>query len=53
MTRGLIVCGAVVVISTVLLAQSSATPDWARLESETMQHFQALVRDGYERPPGK
>jgi acetylornithine deacetylase/succinyl-diaminopimelate desuccinylase-like protein len=30
--------------STVALAQAPAQPDWPRLEAETMQHFQALLR---------
>ena len=43
---------AVVVTSTVVLAQTPAQPDWARLEAETMQHFQALVRFDTSDPPG-
>jgi acetylornithine deacetylase/succinyl-diaminopimelate desuccinylase-like protein len=35
-----------------VLAQSPAQPDWARLENETMQHFQALVRFDTSDPPG-
>ena len=29
-----------------------AEPDWARLEAETLQHFQALVRLDTSDPPG-
>ena len=28
------------------------TPDWARLEAETMQHFQAILRLDTSNPPG-
>jgi acetylornithine deacetylase/succinyl-diaminopimelate desuccinylase-like protein len=38
--------------STVVLAQSPGQPDWAALEAETLQHFQALVRFDTSDPPG-
>ena len=34
---------AAALISTSLLAQAPAQPDWAKLEDETMRHFQALL----------
>jgi acetylornithine deacetylase/succinyl-diaminopimelate desuccinylase-like protein len=33
-------------------AQTSAAPDWTRLEEETLRHFQALVRMDTSDPPG-
>ncbi|MFN7985024.1 MAG: M20/M25/M40 family metallo-hydrolase [Vicinamibacterales bacterium] len=33
-------------------AQSGATPDWSRLQAETLQHFQALLRLDTQNPPG-
>jgi acetylornithine deacetylase/succinyl-diaminopimelate desuccinylase-like protein len=41
-----------VVASISLLAQTPQNPDWARLEAETMQHFQALLRFDTSNPPG-
>ena len=35
-----------------LFAQGAREPDWARLEAETMQHFQALLRFETSDPPG-
>jgi acetylornithine deacetylase/succinyl-diaminopimelate desuccinylase-like protein len=34
------------------LAQRPAAPDWAALEAETMEHFQALLRLDTSDPPG-
>ena len=34
------------------LAQAGQQPDWTRLEAETMQHFQALLRFDTSDPPG-
>jgi acetylornithine deacetylase/succinyl-diaminopimelate desuccinylase-like protein len=48
--RGLI--GLLAVISVTLLAQAPPQPDWPRLEAETMQHFQALLRFDTSNPPG-
>src|SRR3954469_5225132 len=39
-------------ISLTLKAQSPAPPDWPRLEAETLQHFQALLRLDTSNPPG-
>jgi acetylornithine deacetylase/succinyl-diaminopimelate desuccinylase-like protein len=33
-------------------AQNSTVPDWDRLNAETLQHFQALVRLDTQNPPG-
>jgi acetylornithine deacetylase/succinyl-diaminopimelate desuccinylase-like protein len=41
-----------VVASVSLVAQSPRQPDWPRLEAETMQHFQALLRFDTSDPPG-
>ena len=30
--------------STSLLAQTPSQPDWAKLDEETMRHFQAILR---------
>jgi len=40
------------VLSATALAQRPGTPDWRALESETMQHFQALLRLDTSNPPG-
>ena len=40
------------IASTSLLAQTTAQPDWTRLEEEAMRHFQALVRMDTSDPPG-
>ena len=52
MMQRVMLSAAVVAASTVVLAQTPAQPDWARLEAETMQHFQALVRFDTSDPPG-
>lgn len=39
-------------ISVKAIAQAPLEPDWARLETETMQHFQALLRLDTSNPPG-
>jgi acetylornithine deacetylase/succinyl-diaminopimelate desuccinylase-like protein len=39
-------------ISVTTLAQSPPQPDWAKLQDETMQHFQALLRIDTRNPPG-
>src|SRR5437773_8088265 len=38
--------------SVALLAQAAPQPDWAKLEAETMQHYQALLRIDTRNPPG-
>ena len=39
-------------MSAAVLAHSPPTPDWSRLENETMQHFQALLRLHMSNPRG-
>jgi len=39
-------------ISVTTLAQAPAQPDWTKLQDETMQHFQALLRIDTRNPPG-
>lgn len=39
-------------ISVTVIAQAPPQPDWPRLEAETMQHFQALLRFDTSNPPG-
>jgi acetylornithine deacetylase/succinyl-diaminopimelate desuccinylase-like protein len=39
-------------LSVAVSAQSSRTPDWTRLQDETMQHFQTLLRFDTSNPPG-
>jgi acetylornithine deacetylase/succinyl-diaminopimelate desuccinylase-like protein len=41
------------VAATAAAQTSSAPPDWARIEQETMRHFQALLRFDTADPPGK
>ena len=41
------------ITSTSLIAQSPAQPDWAKVEEETMRHFQAILRLDSTDPPGK
>jgi acetylornithine deacetylase/succinyl-diaminopimelate desuccinylase-like protein len=40
------------VSSTLLFAPGAASQDWPRVEQETLQHFQALVRLDTSNPPG-
>jgi acetylornithine deacetylase/succinyl-diaminopimelate desuccinylase-like protein len=40
------------ITSVIVLAQAPAQPDWAKLEAETMQHYQALLRLDTRNPPG-
>jgi len=39
--------------STSLLAQTPAPPDWAKVEEETIRHFQAILKMDSTDPPGK
>jgi acetylornithine deacetylase/succinyl-diaminopimelate desuccinylase-like protein len=41
------------ITSTSLIAQSPAQPDWAKVEEETMRHFQAILKLDSTDPPGK
>jgi len=40
-------------LSTSILAQTPAQPDWAKAEGETMGHFQAILKMDSTDPPGK
>jgi len=40
-------------LSTSLLAQTPAQPDWTKAEDETMRHFQAILKMDSSDPPGK
>ena len=42
----------VTIAAATLTAQTPPSPDWARLEEETMRHFQALLRFDTSDPPG-
>lgn len=44
---------AVALLSTSLLAQTPSQPDWARVEEETLRHFQAILKMDSTDPPGK
>lgn len=48
---GLLAAGATAV-DTRVLAQSAASPDWTRLQDETLRHFQAILRLDTSNPPG-
>ena len=50
-TRTWVVFLAPLIFATVV-AQAPPQPDWSRLEAETMQHFQALLRLDTSNPPG-
>ncbi len=55
MIRFLMLAGATALAalpSTFVLAQAPSQPDWNRIEDETLQHFQALVRFDTSDPPG-
>jgi len=39
-------------LSVTTLAQAPAQPDWTKLQDETMQHYQALLRIDTRNPPG-
>ena len=39
--------------STSLLAQNQRQPDWAKLDEETMRHFQAILKIDSTDPPGR
>jgi acetylornithine deacetylase/succinyl-diaminopimelate desuccinylase-like protein len=39
--------------STSLIAQTPAQPDWAKIDEETLRHFQAIVKIDSTDPPGK
>ena len=39
-------------VSTALIAQQPAQPDWKAVEEETMRHFQSVLRFDTQNPPG-
>ena len=39
-------------LSTSLLAQTPAQPDWAKVDEETLKHFLAIVKMDTTDPPG-
>src|SRR5918995_5242500 len=39
--------------STSLLAQTRSQPDWAKIDEETLRHFQAIIKMDSTDPPGK
>jgi acetylornithine deacetylase/succinyl-diaminopimelate desuccinylase-like protein len=47
-----LVLGIAVGAASAVHAQNTRQPDWAALESETMQHFQTLLRFDTSDPPG-
>jgi acetylornithine deacetylase/succinyl-diaminopimelate desuccinylase-like protein len=40
-------------LALLLSVSQSPTPDWSKIEAETMQHFQALLRIDTADPPGR
>ena len=52
MRRSILVAAVLAVSVPALLGQALPQPDWTALESETMRHFQALVRMDTSDPPG-
>ena len=47
-----LVITAVIAVSATAAAQQPNAPDWTQVETETMQHFQALLRFDTSDPPG-
>ena len=45
-------CAAIVTVGAVAAAQQSGAIDWPRVERETMEHFQAVLRFDTSDPPG-
>ncbi len=39
--------------STSVIAQSPAQPDWAKIDEETLRHFQAIIKIDSTDPPGR
>ena len=52
--RGLLICvvAGAAVAGLGMAAQAPALPDWSRVDTETLLHFQALVRMDTSDPPG-
>jgi acetylornithine deacetylase/succinyl-diaminopimelate desuccinylase-like protein len=46
-------CGSLCLTALVVSAQSAAEPDWARIQDETLQHYQTLLRFDTSDPPGR
>ena len=42
----------IALLSTTLLAQTPAQPDWAKLDEETLRHYLAIIRMDTTDPPG-
>ena len=53
MRRAVLVAVAAVALAVSVHAQRSDSPDWAALQRETLEHFQALVRFDTQDPPGR
>ena len=45
-------CAAIVTVGAVAAAQQSGAIDWPRVETETLEHFQAVLRFDTSDPPG-
>src|SRR5471032_1485041 len=52
MTSGRLTILAASIISFTVLAQGPPQPDWAKVEDETMRHYQAVLRIDTRNPPG-
>jgi acetylornithine deacetylase/succinyl-diaminopimelate desuccinylase-like protein len=52
MTAGRLAILGVSIASMTVFAQSPPQPDWSKLQEETMQHYQALLRLDTRNPPG-
>jgi acetylornithine deacetylase/succinyl-diaminopimelate desuccinylase-like protein len=50
--KRLIVATAVAAASAAVAAQTARQPDWSKVEAETMQHYQAVLRLDTANPPG-
>jgi len=52
MRKRIVALGTLLLLTIALHGQEAPRPDWARIEDETMRHFQALVRMDTSDPPG-
>jgi len=52
MTSGRLAILGASIASMTVFAQSPPQPDWSKLQDETMQHYQALLRIDTRNPPG-
>jgi acetylornithine deacetylase/succinyl-diaminopimelate desuccinylase-like protein len=52
MTYGRLAILGASITSMTVLAQAPPQPDWSKLQEETMQHYQALLRIDTRNPPG-